>query len=76
MLEGFGGTSLAIAVGDVYSVDHGSMGTSAPLHDKLKAAIAALTPQPVRFLVNTHNHRDHVGGNGAPSPKTAAGGGA
>ena len=60
MLEGFGGNT-TIAVGDdsVIMID----GHFAPLHDKLKAAIAALTPQPVRFLVNTHNHRDHVGGN-------------
>src|SRR5262249_50177072 len=60
MLEGFGGDS-TIAVGDdgVIMVD----GQFAPLHDKLKAAIAAVTPQPVRFLVNTHYHRDHVGGN-------------
>src|SRR5262245_13068579 len=59
MLEGFGGNS-TIAVGDdgVIMVD----GQFAPLHDKLKAAIAAVTPQPVRFLVNTHYHRDHVGG--------------
>src|SRR4029453_4454975 len=60
MLEGFGGNS-TIAVGDdgVIMVD----GQFAPLHDKLKAAIAAVTPQPVRFLVNTHYHPDHVGGN-------------
>jgi glyoxylase-like metal-dependent hydrolase (beta-lactamase superfamily II) len=60
MLEGFGGNS-TIAVGDdgVIMVD----GQFAPLHDKLKAAIAAITQQAVRFLVNTHYHRDHVGGN-------------
>lgn len=60
MLEGAGGNS-TIAVGDdgVIMVD----GQFAPLHDKLKAAIAAVTPQPVKFLVNSHYHRDHVGGN-------------
>ena len=60
MLEGQGG-NVTIAVGDdgVIMVD----GQYAPLHDKLKAAIAAVTPQPVKFLVNTHYHRDHVGGN-------------
>jgi glyoxylase-like metal-dependent hydrolase (beta-lactamase superfamily II) len=62
MLEGFGGNT-TIAVGDdgVIMVD----GQFAPMHDKLKAAIAAVTQQPVRFLVNTHYHRDHVGGNEA-----------
>lgn len=60
MLEGFGGNT-TVAVGDdgVIMVD----GQFAPMHDKLKAAIAAVTRQPVRFLVNTHYHRDHVGGN-------------
>jgi len=60
MLEGFGGNT-TIAAGDdgVIMVD----GQFAQMHDKLKAAIAAVTQQPVRFLVNTHYHRDHVGGN-------------
>lgn len=60
MLEGAGGNS-TIAVGDdgVIMVD----GQFAPMHDKLKAVIAAVTPQPVKFLVNTHYHGDHTGGN-------------
>jgi glyoxylase-like metal-dependent hydrolase (beta-lactamase superfamily II) len=33
------------------------------MHDKLKAAVAAVTPQKVTFLVNTHHHGDHTGGN-------------
>jgi glyoxylase-like metal-dependent hydrolase (beta-lactamase superfamily II) len=60
MLEGFGG-NVTVAVGEdgVIMVD----GQFAQMHDKLKAAIAAVSQQPVRFLVNTHYHRDHVGGN-------------
>ena len=60
MLEGFGGNS-TIAAGDdgVIMVD----GQFAQMHEKLKAAIAAVSQQPVRFLVNTHYHPDHVGGN-------------
>jgi cyclase len=61
MLEGFGG-NITVAVGDdgVIMVDS----QYAPLHDKIKAAIADVTPQPVKYLVNTHHHGDHTGGNG------------
>jgi glyoxylase-like metal-dependent hydrolase (beta-lactamase superfamily II) len=36
----------------------------APLAPKIKAALANISQKPVRFLVNTHWHFDHVGGNG------------
>ena len=60
MLEGEGG-NIVIAAGDngVIMVDD----EYAPLHDKIKAAIAAITSQPIRYLVLTHFHRDHTGGN-------------
>jgi glyoxylase-like metal-dependent hydrolase (beta-lactamase superfamily II) len=35
------------------------------LAPKIQAAIAALTPRPVRFLINTHCHYDHWGANAA-----------
>lgn len=35
----------------------------APLTDKIRAAIAGLTDRPLRFVVNTHWHGDHTGGN-------------
>jgi cyclase len=37
----------------------------APITDKVLAAIHKLTAQPVRFLVNTHVHLDHTGGDAA-----------
>jgi cyclase len=60
MLEGAGG-NVTVAVGDdgVIMID----GQFAPMHDKLKAAIAAVTPNKVTYLVNTHHHGDHTGGN-------------
>lgn len=60
MMEGQGGNmTLATAKTGAILVD----GEFAPLHDKIKAAIAAVTPQPVKYLVNTHFHGDHTGGN-------------
>lgn len=35
----------------------------APLSDKIKAAVGTLDPDPVSFLINTHWHGDHTGGN-------------
>ena len=60
MLEGAGG-NVTVAAGDdgIIMVD----GQFAPMHDKLKAAIAAVTPNKVAYLVNTHHHGDHTGGN-------------
>lgn len=59
-LFGAGG-NIGLAVGDdaVFVIDD----QFAPLTPKILAAIAALTPKPVRFVVNTHWHFDHTGGN-------------
>ena len=68
MLEGQGGNiTVAIAKDGIIMVD----GEFAPLHDKIKAAIAALSNQPIKYLVNTHFHGDHTGGN-APFAKDGA----
>jgi glyoxylase-like metal-dependent hydrolase (beta-lactamase superfamily II) len=59
-LEGQGGTiSLLTGPEGVLLVDS----QFAPLTDKLVAAVRKLSDRPIRFLVNTHLHGDHVGGN-------------
>jgi glyoxylase-like metal-dependent hydrolase (beta-lactamase superfamily II) len=60
MLEGAGG-NITAAIGDngIIMVD----GQFAPLHDKIQAAVAAVSKEPIRYLVNTHFHGDHTGGN-------------
>ncbi|HZF25554.1 MAG TPA: MBL fold metallo-hydrolase [Steroidobacteraceae bacterium] len=35
----------------------------APLSPKIHDALAKLSPKPVKFLINTHYHGDHTGGN-------------
>jgi len=35
----------------------------APLAPKIQAALRQLSPRPVRFVINTHWHGDHTGGN-------------
>jgi cyclase len=60
MLEGQGGNiTVAVAKDGIIMVD----GEYAPLHDKIKAAIAALSNQPIKYLIDTHFHGDHTGGN-------------
>ena len=35
----------------------------APLTEKIKAAVAEISSQPIQFVLNTHWHQDHTGGN-------------
>ena len=60
VLFGAGGNiGLSVGADGAFIVDD----QFAPLSAKIKAAIAALTDRPVRFVVNTHFHGDHSGGN-------------
>jgi glyoxylase-like metal-dependent hydrolase (beta-lactamase superfamily II) len=60
MLQGSGG-NIGVSIGE-----DGTMIVDdqfAPLSDKIAAAIAELTDQPVTFVVNSHFHYDHTDGN-------------
>jgi cyclase len=60
MLEGQGGNiTVAVAKDGIIMVDS----QYAPLHDKIKAAISSISNQPIKYVINTHFHGDHVGGN-------------
>src|SRR6476659_6019342 len=60
MLEGAGG-NIAASVGEngIVIVDD----QFAPLAEKIQAALKGITNKPVRFIINTHYHGDHTGGN-------------
>src|SRR3954471_22834394 len=60
MLEGAGG-NIAASVGEdgILIVDD----QFAPLADKIQAALKGIADKPVRFVINTHWHGDHTGGN-------------
>ncbi|MBI3476842.1 MAG: MBL fold metallo-hydrolase [Acidobacteria bacterium] len=62
MLQGAGG-NIGASVGDdgIVIVDD----QYAPLADKIQAALKGITDKPVRFVINTHYHEDHTGGNEA-----------
>jgi cyclase len=60
MLTGMGGNiGLSVGHDGVVVVDD----QFAPLAPKIKAAIQGITDKPVRFVLNTHWHFDHTGGN-------------
>jgi glyoxylase-like metal-dependent hydrolase (beta-lactamase superfamily II) len=61
MLEAAGAGNIGVSVGEdgILLVDD----QFAPLAPKIQAALKNITPQPVKFVLNTHWHGDHTGGN-------------
>ena len=66
MLQGAGG-NVGVSIGDdgVVIVDD----DYAPVAEKIVAALKGITDKPLRFIINTHYHFDHTGGN-APFGKS------
>ncbi|MGH8495223.1 MAG: MBL fold metallo-hydrolase [Gammaproteobacteria bacterium] len=60
MLTGRGG-NIGVSIGEdgVFLVDD----QYAPLTPAIREALAEVTDEPVRFVLNTHWHEDHTGGN-------------
>ena len=60
MLQGLGG-NIGVSSGPdgVIIVDD----QYAPLTEKIRTALVGLNPGPIRFVLNTHWHFDHTGGN-------------
>jgi len=59
MLEGQGGNiTIAVGTDGIIMVDT----QFAPLSDKIKAAIKAVSPLPIKYTILTHFHGDHTGG--------------
>lgn len=60
VLYGRGG-NIGVSVGEdgVFMIDD----QFAPLTGKIRAAIDTLSREPVKFVINTHWHGDHTGGN-------------
>ncbi len=60
MLTGAGG-NIGVSIGEdgIVIVDD----QYAPLAPKIEAALKKITDKPVRFVLNTHYHGDHTGGN-------------
>ena len=68
MLEGSGGNiGVSIGADGNLIVDD----QFAPLAEKIDAAVQKLNPGKLRFVLNTHHHGDHTGGNAAFGAKDA-----
>lgn len=60
MLEGSGGNIGALVGNDgIIIIDD----QFAPLTEKIKVALSKISSKPIRFVINTHFHGDHAGGN-------------
>ncbi|WP_313777748.1 MBL fold metallo-hydrolase [Flagellimonas nanhaiensis] len=67
MLTGRGGNiGIYIGADKVFMIDD----QFAPLSEKIKTTISSLTDKPIAYLVNTHMHGDHTGGNSNFNSKT------
>ena len=66
MLQGAGG-NIGVSVGDdgILIVDD----QYAPLADKIRAALKGIGDKKLRFILNTHWHGDHTGGNEVFGPE-------
>lgn len=62
MLSGAGG-NIGVSAGDdgIVIVDD----EFAPLAPKIREALKAISTKPIKFILNTHYHGDHTGGNAA-----------
>ena len=61
MLEGADAGNIGASVGEdgIVIVDD----QYAPLADKIQSALKGISEKPIRFIINTHYHGDHTGGN-------------
>ena len=63
------GVAVLFGAGGNIGLSYGSDGNIiiddqfAPLTDRIVAAVRTVDPDPIRFVVNTHWHGDHTGGN-------------
>ncbi len=66
MLEGAGG-NIGVSAGDdgILIVDD----QYAPLAEKIRAALKGINPGKLKFVLNTHWHGDHTGGNATFGPE-------